>query len=449
MVMNLLPATAPEREGNAVELLIGGAQLFPRALQAIEQAEREVRIETYIFAKDSVGEAFFQAMCNAAARGVKVRLVLDGFGGKEGVQAWVPGLIEQGVEVRVFRPEGSGFRLNPRRLKRMHRKIIAVDNSIAFLGGINLIDDMNHAGERDELLRATERARQKKQRAWGATAEMRQQAMQVNNELLDQTLGPRYDFAAQLEGPIVLDVWHNMEWLWLQIGPGGRVTDTFSSAWWKERVEQFQETLRRQRTATKLKAVGNVKAQLAVRDNFRLRRRIERAYVQAIGKAHRTVILSNAYFLPGQKMRKALLAARARGVHVQLLLQGRVEYRFQHYATQSLYSSLLNAGVEIHEYLPSLLHAKVAVVDGQWATVGSSNLDPLSCLFAREANVIVYNRELASQLRNELQRAIEQGSRMVQAEEHARRPVKERLFSWVCYKLMVLAVFLGGFGSRY
>jgi cardiolipin synthase A/B len=105
--------------------------------------------------------------------------------------------------------------------------------------------------------------------------------------------------------------------------------------------------------------------------------------------------------------------------------------------------------VDIYEYLPSFLHAKVAVVDGQWATVGSSNLDPLSCLFAREANVIVYNREFAMQLRDELQKAIENDSRQIQAHEHAERPYKERAFSWLCYKLMLLAVFLGGFGSRY
>ena len=247
------------------------------------------------------------------------------------------------------------------------------------------------------------------------------------------------------------------------IGIGEHAALAFGDQWLKARpqddrarviqagllTQTGQAAMARQRAAPKPKPVGRVKAQLAVRDNFRLRRRIERAYVQAIGKAHRSVVLSNAYFLPGRKMHKAILAARARGVHVQLLLQGRVEYRFQHYATQSLYSSLLAAGVDIYEYLPSFLHAKVAVVDGQWATVGSSNLDPLSCLFAREANVIVYNREFASQLRGELLAAIEQGGRQIQADEHAQRPRMERLISWLCYKLMLLAVFLGGFGSRY
>lgn len=449
MALSLLPATAPEREGNSVDLLVGGDQLFPLALKAIAEAREEVRIETYIFARDEVGKAFCDAMCGAADRGIQVKLVLDGFGGAEGVRHWVPRLNAHGVQVRVFRPESMWFKLNPRRLRRMHRKIIAVDNQIAYLGGINLIDDLNHAGERDELLTATRRAEQGRAPAWGASGGMREQAMAVNRELLQQTLGPRYDFAVQLQGPVVQDVWHNMEWLWLQIGPGGLVTDTFSSSWWRERVEELQATLARQRSMPKPRPAGMVKAQLAVRDNFRLRSRIERAYVQAIGNAHRSVILSNAYFLPGRKIRRAIVEARRRGVHVQLLLQGRVEYRFQHYATQNLYDSLLKLGVDIYEYLPSFLHAKVGVVDAQWATVGSSNLDPLSCLFAREANVVVYNREFAADLQKELLDAIRLRSRQVNASEHAQRPLKERLLSWLCYKLMVLAVTLGSFGSRY
>lgn len=449
MAMNLLPEAAAEREGNLVRLLVGGVQLFPLALEAIEQARHAVRIETYIFADDSVGEAFCEAMCAAASRGVDVRLVLDGFGGQEGVETWVPRLRAAGVFVRVFRPEGFVFKPNPKRLRRMHRKIIAVDNQLAFIGGINLIDDFNDEGERNELARANARAATVGQRAWVFSSQLREQALEVNRDLLGQRLGPRYDFAVQLQGPVVQDVWHNMEWLWLQIGPGGHVTDTFSSRWLRSRLRSLQEALVRQRKMPRPKPVGNAKAQLAVRDNFRLRRRIERAYLQAISNAQRSIVLSNAYFLPGRRIIKALLSARARGVEIKLLLQGRVEYRFQHYATRNLYATLLAAGVDVYEYLPGFLHAKVAVVDRQWATVGSSNLDPLSCLFAREANVIVYNREFADELRTELLRAIAEDSRRIEPHSHAQRPLKERVLSWVCYKLMLLAVFLGGFGSRY
>lgn len=449
MALSMLPPQAPERDGNSARLLVGGVALFPQALQAIEQAKQEVRIETYIFADDSVGEAFCEAMCNAAARGVTVRLVLDGFGGTEGIQTWAPRLKQHGVKVRVFRPEGFVFKPSPRRLRRMHRKMIAVDGKTAFVGGINLIDDMNHENERKELMRANARVEKPVQFSFGKSGVLSARDLQVNMDLLDQDLGPRYDFAVALQGPVVHDIWHSMEWLWLQIGPGGKVTDTFNSDWWKRRIAQYRDTLAQHRAQALPPTAGKVKVQLAVRDNFRLRRRIERAYLQALGRAQSTVVLANAYFLPGRKMRNAIVAARRRGVVVKLLLQGRIEYRFQHYATQYLYSSLLDEGVEVYEYLPGFLHAKVAVIDSNWATVGSSNLDPLSSLFAREANVIVHNREFAGQLRKELIQAIERGGRQVLPHDHAQRPFKARALSWLCYKLMLLAVFVGGFGSRY
>ena len=437
------------REGNSVELLQGGLQLFPQALAAIHAAKREVRIETYIFARDEIGEAFFEAMCAAAQRGVQVRLILDGFGGQEGVRAWVPGLREQGVQVRVFRPEGFVFKPNPRRLRRMHRKMIAIDGELAFVGGINLIDDMNHRGERDELEKATARAERRPNFSVGSVNVSPQQALQVNTDLLEQTLGPRYDFAVALRGPVVQDVWHSMDWLWLQVGPKGDVTDTLKSNWWRERFAQFKDIIEQQKKASPPAKAGTSRVQLAVRDNFRARRRIEKAYLQAIGQAHTSVVLANAYFLPGRKMRRALYEARERGVVVKLLLQGRVEYRLQHYATQYLYSNLLNRGVDVFEYQPGFLHAKVAVVDSHWATVGSANLDPLSSLFAREANVLIVDRTFASGLKACLLRAMEREARCVDVQDHAQRPLSERAFSWVCYKLMQLAVFLGGFGSRY
>ncbi|HEX4918755.1 MAG TPA: phospholipase D-like domain-containing protein [Limnobacter sp.] len=429
-VDRLLPPPTPERDGNAVELLISGADYFPQALKAIGNARATVHMETYIFADDPTGHAFAKALCDAAMRGVDVQLVLDGFGGQEGVHVFVPSLRDAGVKVRVFRPERWKLKPSPRRLRRMHRKMLAVDGEVAFVGGINVLDDMNHSGERGELIPA-------------------QLHTQVNSDLINQSLGPRYDFAVRLQGPVVMDVMHAMAWLWMQIGPGGRVTDTFTSAWWKDRADRWMRLMDAQREETPPNRCGHVRVQLALRDNFRLRRRIERAYIQAIGKAHTSVILANAYFLPGNKMRAAIAAARQRGVVVKLLLQGRVEYRFQHYATQHLYDQMLAQGVEVYEYLPGFLHAKVGVVDSLWATVGSSNLDPLSCLFAREANVLIHNRPFAQTLKRELLDAIENRSRRVQQQRHAARSFKERAVSWLCYKLMQLAVFVGGFGSRY
>jgi len=145
---------------------------------------------------------------------------------------------------------------------------------------------------------------------------------------------------------------------------------------------------------------------MVLRDNLRHRHDIEGAYLQAIAGAQREIIIANAYFLPGRDFRLALIQAVQRGVRVMLLLQGKVEYRVQHYATHALYDQLLAADVEIYEYQPSYLHSKVAVVDGQWATVGSSNIDPFSLLLALEANLAVQDAGFAGELRASLLSAI-------------------------------------------
>lgn len=181
-----------------------------------------------------------------------------------------------------------------------------------------------------------------------------------------------------------------------------------------------------------------------LRDNLRYRSRIEQAYRKAISQAKNEVIIANAYFVPGRKLRQALVMAARRGVKVQLLLQGKYEYFMQYYAARPVYGVLLAAGVEIHEYSASFLHAKVAVVDGQWATVGSSNLDPLSLLLAREANVSVQHQPFAQALRARLLNAIEhQGDRMDPA-EYAERPLRQRCFEWTAYGLMRAALKLQG-----
>ncbi|HEY1059235.1 MAG TPA: phospholipase D-like domain-containing protein [Limnobacter sp.] len=441
----LLQPVPPERTGNQVALLKGGQDLFPRALKAIAQAQHAVRIETYIFASDAMGEAFCEALCHAALRGVQVRLVLDGFGGKEGVEHHVPRLKQAGVDVRIFRPEGSPLKLTPTRLRRMHRKIIAVDRQVAFVGGINLIDDLNHADEQHELRMAELR----EQQSYVHLLSGHRQPLNANRQLRSETLGPRYDFAVELQGPVVGDVWHSMEWLWWQVGPRGNVTDTFTAQWWAQRKQRLAQVLAEEAQQGPIAHQGAVKAQLVIRDNFRFRGRIEHSYIQALRRAHTSVVFANAYFLPSRRMRRAILAARSRGVVVKLLLQGRVEYAFQHHATQHLYDELLQHGVEVYEYTPSFLHAKVGVVDSFWATVGSSNLDPLSTLFAREANVVVHNRAFAQQLKAELLHAIAHHSHRIDPELHRRRPWRSRAFSWVCYKLTQLAVFVTAFGSRY
>jgi cardiolipin synthase len=188
----------------------------------------------------------------------------------------------------------------------------------------------------------------------------------------------------------------------------------------------------------------NTNAELVLRDNLRNRSRIERAYRKAIGAAREEIIIANAYFLPGRKLRSGLVHAARRGVRVRLLLQGRYEYFMQYHATRPVYGALLAAGVEIYEYSVSFHHAKVAVIDDHWATVGSSNLDPLSLLLAREANVVVDDVAFAQELRLLLEQAINSHGARVDPGAYANRPWRQRFLDRVAFGLMRILLFLNG-----
>jgi cardiolipin synthase len=148
-----------------------------------------------------------------------------------------------------------------------------------------------------------------------------------------------------------------------------------------------------------------VRAALVVRDNFRQRRAIERSYVEAIVQARERIDIACPYFYPGRAFRRALARAAARGVRIRLLLQGKVDYRFAALAARVLYDELLARGVRVFEYTPAFLHAKVALVDREWATVGSSNIDPLSLLVNLEANAVVVDGPFVAELSQRLDAA--------------------------------------------
>ncbi|MGY2485728.1 cardiolipin synthase ClsB [Cupriavidus sp. CP313] len=390
--------------GNAVRLLHGGQDFFPALIAAIDQAAFQVMLETYIYADDEVGRAVSDALIRAAARGVTVRVTVDGFGAGDMPAELAARLRAGGVQLRVFRML-RGFRLARRHLRRLHRKLAVIDWRVAFVGGINIIDDHNHG------------------------------------PFEGANLGPRYDFAVQVSGPLVDGIALSAERLWWRLS----LRDTHGA----ERAAAVADYPLVTDLPPRPEAAGGVRAALLLRDNLRNRRTIEREYLRALGAARHDVILANAYFLPGHKMRRALLACRARGVRVRLLLQGRVEYRLQHYATHALYASLLEVGVEIYEYAESFLHAKVGVVDEAWATVGSSNMDPFSLLLAREANVAVYDAAFAAELRTALEYAIAHRSVRVMPEVHARRSPLHRLANWAAYTLLRLGVIIAGVTGRY
>jgi cardiolipin synthase len=406
--------------GHTVRLLQAGAEFFPALIKAVDSSRREVRIETFIFDFEAAGLLVAEALERAATRGVAVYLLIDGIGTLTVPAVWQQRFDAAGVQWHRFSPLGPAGLLNPVRWRRLHRKLCVVDQSVAFCGGINFVDDLIEPGQ-------------------GA---------------LD---APRYDFALQLQGPLVVDMLCSMTQLWRRI----EMTLELTQGQFKAAGRVWQQGLRSKREVDALRPVrsetehaldtntpavySGVHAALLLRDNLRNRARIERAYRQAIGAAQHEIIIANAYFLPGRRLRKALLHARRRGVRVQLLLQGRYDNFMQFHASRPVMASLLAAGIEVNEYSASLLHAKVAVIDGEWATVGSSNLDPLSLLLAREANVVWNHVPLAEELRGHLVHAMEHSATPLDATRLAQRSLQHRVLDRLAFALMRTMLFITGF----
>lgn len=388
--------------GHVLTLLEGGAEYFPALCQAIDAARSQVLLETYLFEDDDSGRRVARALAAAARRGVEVRLTVDGFG-TPALRGAVARLLEgSGVRVETFRPERRRFLPSRARLRRLHRKIAVIDTHVAFVGGINVIDDR----------------------------------FDPNHGALE---APRLDFAVRIEGPIVASVQLAAQRLgWELALLRGEVS--------APRGMQIAPPVPESRADAP--ALGAMRAMFVLRDNLRFRRAIERQYLSAIAGARREVLIACAYFFPGARFRRALVQAARRGVRVRLLLQGRVEYAVPHYAAHAFYDELLAAGIEIVEYRASFLHAKVAVIDDV-ATVGSSNIDPFSLLVAREANVFVFDAQFASRLRARLLHAIEAGGKPVLPSLHARRGWVVRCVDRLAFALLRFALALSGEGADY
>ena len=366
-----VPAQGPELcGGNRVRLLAGGDELFPAMRQAIARAREQVWLATYIFHDDEASRGIAESLADVARRGVAVHVVVDGFGSKSALEALRRWMEPAGVQLVVFRPVDRWWRLlRPGQLRRLHQKLCVVDGQHAFVGGINVIDDRNDLNH-----------------GWSEA--------------------PRLDFAVEVEGPIVEVIEQTARAMWTRAALGAdwreEIASLARSAEPMARARRLLGSLRMRPSAGDeggREPLQPVLAAFVVRDNLRQRRAIERAYVEAIQSARERVEIICPYFYPGRVFRRALRNAAARGVRVRLLLQGKADYRFAALAAQVLYDELLAVGVRVFEYTPAFLHAKVAIVDDDWATVGSSNIDPLSLLLNLEANVIVqdldFNRTLA------------------------------------------------------
>ena len=375
--------------GHAIELLRGGDDLFPAMGTAIAQARHTIWLATYIFHDDAVAQTLALLLAEAARRGVQVRVVVDGFGSKATLAALREWMAPAGVQLAVFRPIDRWWSyFQPGQARRLHQKLCAIDGEVAFVGGINLIADRNdlHHGWSD---------------------------------------APRLDFAVRLRGSAVAEVEQSVQAIWTRAMLGRVWRDELASL-----VRSAAPMARARRLATRLRIVRPHRANagaaqppvslaFVVRDNLRQRRSIERVYMDAIQHARHRIDLVTPYFYPDRRFRVELANAAERGVKVRLLLQGKIDYRIAGMAARVLYDELLAKGVQIFEYTPAYLHAKMAVVDDDWATLGSSNIDPLSLLLNLEANVVVCDAPFARRAAEELEIAIA-ASRPVMAPPYAK-----------------------------
>lgn len=336
--------------GNRVELLVNGEAFYERVFADIASARREVLLETFILYEDKVGRALHKVLVAAARRGVRVEVIADGYGTADIGADFVRKLLEAGVELHLFDPRPRLLGLRTNLFRRLHRKLLVVDGSTAYVGGINFSAD--HLAD------------------FGAMA--------------------KQDYAVRVQGPVV----HDIRQATLELrAEYGEAADDHGPC---------RPTL-----------AGPSHACLVLRDNNARRTRIEQHYLAAIHGACRRLTLANAYFFPGYRLLRALRQAAQRGVRVRLILQGLPDMPLVRLCSKLLYDTLLRDGVQIHEYCDRPLHGKVAVVDGHWATVGSSNLDPLSLALNLEGNLMIEDPGFAQVLEDHLDELAERNCRRI------------------------------------
>jgi cardiolipin synthase len=365
--------------GNAIRLLENGEDFFPAVFDAIAAAQRSVAIETFIIFEDKVGKALQQAVIEAARRGVRVDIAVDGYGTADLGDEFIRAMTAAGVGFHVFDPQPRRFGMRTNLFRRLHRKIVIVDDALAFVGGINFGAD--HLAD------------------FGPTAKQ-DYAIEIRGPLVDEIVR----FEAQALAPVKPG-----RWSWSSLRRRGRRDEA---------------------------APGDSAAALVVRDNDTHKTDIELHYRVGIRAARERITIANAYFFPGYRLLRALRGAAQRGVRVRLILQGEPDMPAARFVATMLYDYLLSVGVEIYEYCERPLHGKVAAMDGIWSTVGSSNLDPLSLSLNLEANVMIRDRAFTADLEQRLDRLVERHCRQVRRASQPRRKIQRVVLGMVVFHFL-------------
>lgn len=344
--------------GNKVKLLIDGPSTYASMFSAIEGAKDHINIETFILEPDEIGQLFMTALLKKQQKGITVNLIYDSVGSLRTPKEFFDQLKEAGANIVEYNPINP---LNTRNdwlvNERDHRKLLVVDGRIAYVGGLNISSVYSRSSSGG--LSASK----------GASGNL---LKNKKNEIV-----PWRDTHLRIEGPAVAEFQKIFILTWER--QKGNVL---------ARRKYFPKLTNRGRAI--VRAIGSSPS-----DPFSL---IYVTLISAINSAESSVYITNAYFIPDPQLKTALKDAVARGVDVRLQLPGETDSVVMLYVSHSYYDELLRAGVKIYEHQNAVLHAKTAVIDGVWSTVGSTNLEWRSFLNNQEIDAVVLDRDFGNQM---------------------------------------------------
>lgn len=351
-----------------VRLLVDGNQVYPEMLASIVNAQKTIELETYIFRADHFGEYFASALKAAALRGVKVRLVVDGFGSVSLTDAFYAGLTRAGVEVRVFHPLWSAWRGGMGFLQRRdHRKTLICDGQFAFVGGLNIADEYASKQEGG---------------------------------------GGWHDIHVRLDGEAIgaaLQTIFNESWMKSE---PAKISPTLAlpPEDLRAAAESLEKYLEGRHTAARIVKYSSGAVPTRILSNHELleRVRIKRAYLRAVRAAKHYILLENAFFIPDRGFLRALYKARKRGVLIAVVVAMRSDVQIAAMASRALYDEMLARGIRLFEYSRNMVHAKVAVIDDCWTIVSSYNLNQRSLLHDLEVGALFFDENFAKAMRGQI-----------------------------------------------
>ena len=363
--------------GNKVELLVDGPTTYDSMFAAIKNAKDNINLETYIIEDDEIGQRFAKLLASKQRSGVQVNLVYDSVGSISTPKEFFKPLKESGVNILEFNPVNpldarKGWQVN----LRDHRKLLIVDGQIAFIGGVN-ISSVYSSG------------------SFGRSKPTKGNV-------------PWRDTHLRMAGPVV-----------------GEFQKLFMATW----SGQKGEPLAPRNYFPKIGSKGNEVVRAIGSSPDEPYSQIYATLLSAINSAETQVWLTNAYFVPDAQLLAALKEAVQRGADVRLLLPGKTDSALVYYASRSYYDELLSAGVKIYERQVALLHAKTALIDGVWSTVGSTNLDWRSFLNNQEIDAVMLGQDFGAQMQAMFEKDLE-SSRLITLEEWRKRSIGARIKEW-------------------